>query len=86
MAEMTQTYEQELLQVVKDLDRDQQKQVLNFARGLRRPPGTPGKLAIQYAKEIDFPKEDLAEIENAINEAFKDKALKVFPDVNIDEQ
>jgi hypothetical protein len=62
------TYEQELLDHVRKLGVDKQRRVLEFVKGLERPPGIPGWLAIQFADEIDFPPEDLAQIKTALED------------------
>lgn len=63
------TLEQEIMDVVRKLNIEQQRTVLEQVRRLVRPKGTSGKLAIQYAREIGFTSEDLAEMEQAIDEA-----------------
>lgn len=60
------SYEQEILEQIRDMNEEQQKEVLAFARGLKRPKGLSGKEAIRLAEEINFPKEDLEEIAKAI--------------------
>ncbi|MBI5670749.1 MAG: hypothetical protein HZC41_22375 [Chloroflexi bacterium] len=65
MADMT--LEQEILEVVRKMTPGQQRKLLEQARTIR-PQGTPGKLAVQYAREIGFEKQDLAEMAEAIEE------------------
>jgi hypothetical protein len=67
-AMVDQTYEQEILDHVRKLSADKQRRVLEFVKGLEKLPGIPGWLAIQYADEIDFPLEDLAEIKEALKD------------------
>jgi hypothetical protein len=62
------SYEQEILEQIRDMNEEQQKEVLAFVRSLRRPKGISGLEAIRIADEINFPKEDLAEIAEAIQE------------------
>lgn len=62
------TLEQEIMQVVHQMTAAQQRELLEHARRLKRPKGTPGKLAVQYARELAFDPEDLAEMEKAIEE------------------
>ena len=63
--------EREIVEVVHQMTPEMQQEVLAYLRKLARPKGTPGKLAVQYAREIGFAKEDLAEMESAINELHK---------------
>jgi len=61
------TYEQELLQKVDQLSAEQKRQVLAFVDGLSTEiRGTPGKLAVQIAREIGFSHEDLEQMQQAI--------------------
>lgn len=78
------TLEQEILEAVQKLDTDMQRHILEIVRGLTRPKGTPGYLAVQYAREIGFSHEDLDEMEKAINTA-KEEAVDDFPEVHFDE-
>ena len=61
-------------QIIHELDRltlDQQQKLLQIVQQFRSsslPPGTPGKLLIQLASEINFPHDDLMEIMQAIEE------------------
>lgn len=77
-------YEQEILDYLNKLSEKQQREVLEYVRKMViRPPGTPGKLAIQYAREINFDSDDLNEMERAIQEEFQ--RVDEFPSVNLDE-
>jgi len=62
------SYEREILEQIRDMSEEQQKEVLAFARGLKRPKGISGLEAIRIVEEINFPKEDLAEIAEAIKD------------------
>lgn len=62
------TYEQEILDHVRKLNKAQQQRVLAFVKALERPEGEPGWLAVQHAEEINFPAEDLAEIKAALQD------------------
>jgi hypothetical protein len=62
------TIEQEIIEAVHKLTEEQKRELLEHARRLTRPKGTPGKLAVQYARELNFAPEDLAEMEKAIEE------------------
>jgi hypothetical protein len=75
--------EKEIMEVVHQMTEEQQRELLKQAHRLKRPKGTPGKLAIQYARELAFNSEDLAEMEQAINEAFEKPAG--FTEVELDE-
>lgn len=63
------SYEQAILEQVRQLTEEQQRQVLAFTRTLNRPKGISGKEAIRIAREINFPKEDLEEMAAAIAQA-----------------
>lgn len=62
--------EERLIQTFRQLDGDQQQRVVDFASQLQTPlpPGTPGEALAALAREIDFPRDDLAEIVAAIEE------------------
>lgn len=60
--------EQELLEQFKKLDTVQQQQVLDFVHQLSQPKGEPFRDMFQHAREIAFPKEDLAEIKRLVAE------------------
>ena len=60
--------EQELLEQFKKLDRNKQKQVLDFVHQLTHPKGELGRDFIARTSQIHFPKEDLAEIAQYIEE------------------
>jgi len=61
---------EQLLQEFDKLPPDKQKRVIDFTRQLSSTlsPGIPGEVLIERAREINFPPEDLMEIERAINE------------------
>jgi len=77
------SYEEEIVSEIHDLKPEQQRDVLRYIRTLKRPKGTPGKLAVQIAREIGFTPEALEEMERAINEL--DEYLDEPPEVNLDE-
>jgi hypothetical protein len=83
MAEIS--YEREILDALHKLNADQQRRVLEFAQGLTYPQGISGKQAVQYAREINFPPEDLLEMEKAIEEAFEQVEDEEINEVNLDE-
>ncbi|MBI5668826.1 MAG: hypothetical protein HZC41_12540 [Chloroflexi bacterium] len=59
-----------LLNTFDQLPPDKQQQVVEFARKLtsKLPPGTPGKVLIELAKELNFDSQDLAEMLAAIED------------------
>lgn len=70
---------EQLLHQIDNLTPEQQKQVLDYTLQLQQsklPPGTPGRVLVERARKINFPKEDLAEIAEAI---------KDFEKINLDE-
>ena len=75
--------EQEIIEVVHRMTEDQQRELLEHARRMARPKGTPGKLAVQYARELNFSPDDLAEMEKAIEEWCE--RIDNSPAVNFDE-
>lgn len=77
------SFEDEIVSEIHDLKPEQQREVLQYIRTLKRPKGTPGKVAVQIAREIGFSHEDLAEMEGAIKEL--DAYLDEPPEVNLDE-
>jgi hypothetical protein len=77
------SYADEILDEVSRLSPEKQKRVLDFARGLTRPKGISGKEAIRIAREINISSEDLAEMEQAIEEWCE--RIDDWPDVNFDE-
>lgn len=81
MAEIS--YTKQILEVVENLDAEKQREVLDFARGLKRPQGITGKEAIRIARELNFPKEDLEEMMRAIEEEFE--RIDDFPEIDLDE-
>jgi hypothetical protein len=78
------TVEQEIVEVIHKMSPEMQRKALEYLRNLSGlPEGTPGYLAVQYAREIGFPKEDLDEMEQAIEEWCE--RVDDFPEVNFDE-
>lgn len=63
---MSQTIKEQLLEQVDRLDDSGQKRVLDFARRLAVPPGTPGRDLLHFAGSID--PTDLEAISRAIEE------------------
>lgn len=78
------TYEQEIVRVLHDLDDEALRDVLGYVRTRKnRPPAEPGWKAVQHVTTIAFPKQDLEEMERAIEEACEE--VEDFPEVNLDE-
>jgi hypothetical protein len=77
------SYEQEILEQIRDMNEAQQKEVLAFARGLKRPTGESGKQFIERTKDIHIDPEDLALMKAAIEEWCE--RADDFPEVNFDE-
>jgi outer membrane protein assembly factor BamD (BamD/ComL family) len=79
------TLEQEIVEVVHKLTPEMQRKALEYLKNLSSAPrGTPGYLAIQYAREIGFAREDLAQMEAAVNEM--KQQIDDFPEVEFDER
>lgn len=77
------SYEDEILEQIRRLDLEGQRRVLEFARSLGRPKGEPGWRIVQHAREINFPKDDLAEIQQAIEDFCEQ--VEDFPEIDFDE-
>ena len=60
--------EQELLEQIRKLDTEQQKQVLDFVRQLNRPQGELGKDFLERTSKIHISKEDLEEMKRVAEE------------------
>jgi len=65
------TLTQQIIEQLNRLTPDQQQKILNYARGLGRPRGTPGKEFIERTKDIHIDPEDLRLMEQAIEEEFE---------------
>ena len=63
---MPKTIKDEIIEQVERLEVPQQRKVLDFARGLRTPAGTPGRELLRFAGSID--PSDLETISQAIQE------------------
>lgn len=77
--------EQEIITEVHKLSHEQQRQVLQYVQLLtasHRPKGEPGWKMVQAAREINFPKEDLEEMAQAIEEWCE--RVDDFPEVDLD--
>jgi hypothetical protein len=64
--------EHDLLEKWRKLEPNDQQIVIDLMRRLSRPIGEPGDRLLQHAREINFPKEDLAEMAAAIAELEND--------------
>jgi hypothetical protein len=60
----------QIMELLAALSLEEQKQLLHFGKALQNkmPPGIPGEVLIKHAREINFPKEDLDEMIQAIEE------------------
>jgi hypothetical protein len=77
------TLEQEILDVVRRLDSDRQREALAYPRDLEQLKGEPGWQIIEHAREIAFPVEDLREMAEAIEDWCE--RIDDAPEVNFDE-
>jgi hypothetical protein len=68
--ETTVTVKDEIVEALDSLSLEELKAVLAFTRRVatKTLPGIPGEVLIARTREINFPPEDLAEIERAIEE------------------
>lgn len=81
MTDATITLEQELLDQVRKLDRNQQRRVVAYARALHtRPKGQSGAEFLERTKNIHIDADDLKRMEQAIEEAFEQ--ISDLPEVN----
>jgi hypothetical protein len=64
------TLRDQLLNEFDKLTPEKQERVLNFTKSLSStlPPGIPGEVLLQRAREINFDPNDLAEMQRAIEE------------------
>jgi hypothetical protein len=62
------TLADEIFDVVKHLNTEDQRLVLSLVKRLLRPPGETGAALKERARKINFPKEDLAEIAEALKD------------------
>lgn len=67
--------------MMRQLDDEQQRRVLEFAQHMIKPIGISRKLAIQYAREINFDSQDLLDMKDIIEEACEQ--IEDFPQVNL---
>jgi hypothetical protein len=74
--------EQEIITALHKLNDDQQMQVLRVIQGLLLPRGTSGAASVQIARELAFPKDDLAAMQAAI-EAWCER-VDDYPEVDLD--
>ena len=66
--------EQEILEVVRQLNEDQQRKALEYVRSLKRPAGVSGRSLLKHAGSI--PSDDIEQMKEAI---------KDLEQVNLDE-
>jgi hypothetical protein len=78
------TLEQEVLDELRRMSPSKQREALEAVRRINiHPEGEPGWKIIQHARAINFPLEDLEEMERAIEEACEE--IEDDPEVNFDE-
>jgi hypothetical protein len=83
MTDMTITFEQELLEAARQLDKEGQRRILAYARALRtRPKGLSGQEFLERTKDIHIDPDDLRRMEQAIEEAFEQ--VSNLPEVRFD--
>lgn len=63
-------FERELIDVLRRLSASQRQDVLSYAQQLRRqkPVGVPGRVLVERIKALNWPKEDIAETKQAIED------------------
>jgi hypothetical protein len=62
-------FEQELMDIIHRLSASQQKDVLNYARSMHgKPVGIPGAILVERVKALNWPKEDIEEMKQAIED------------------
>jgi len=62
------TLEQEILEVVRRLNTQQQREALEYLRDLEQPKGEPGWLFIERTRDIHIEPDDLKAMADAIEE------------------
>ncbi|MBZ0281628.1 MAG: hypothetical protein K8L97_12885 [Anaerolineae bacterium] len=77
------TLEQEIMDVVRKLNIEEQRTVLEQARRLAEPKGEPGWLFLERTQNIHIAADDLKLMEQAIEEAFE--KIDDLPEVKFDE-
>jgi mRNA-degrading endonuclease RelE of RelBE toxin-antitoxin system len=75
-------YEEEVLKILKTLDDSEKKQVLDYLRVISKPQGESGKKLIEDIRKLNFDKESLREMQEAIDEACE--VIEDFRDINLD--
>jgi hypothetical protein len=65
---ITGSIREEIIQQLDRLSPEQQRQVLDFARGLARPRGESGREFIEKTRHIQISPEDLQAMQDAIEE------------------
>lgn len=76
------TYEQEIMQTIKQLTPDDQRRVLDYARGLVIPEGESGARLVEHVRTLGFSSEDVADMQQAIVDHRNEN--RVFPEVDLD--
>lgn len=77
-------YEEEILKIMKTLDDNTKKKVLNFVKTVsNHPQGELGQNLVKRSRELNFDQESLREMEAAIEEACE--VIEDFKDINLDD-
>lgn len=77
-------YEEEVLKILKSLDKTRKQRVLDFAKEVAKPPqGEPGASLVKRSSELNFDADSLREMEEAIEEAFN--VIHEPKDINLDD-
>lgn len=75
-------HEESLIALTRQLDDEAFRRLLTYARALKsRPPGISGEEAIRIAQEINWDKDDLAEVAAAIKAS---RQIDPDPEVHFD--
>lgn len=74
-------YEEQLLSIVRGLSDAQKQRVLEYAQVVSRPEGERGSDIIEHAKKLNFDKQFLQEMKEAIEEECE--TVEPFKDVSL---
>ena len=63
-------FERELIEAIRKLSASQRRDVLSYARQLRRekPVGIPGRVLVERIEALNWPREDLEEMKRALED------------------
>lgn len=74
-------FEDDLVRIMRNLNDEQQRRVLEFEQNMINPIGISGKLAIQHAREIHFDAQDLLDMKQVIEDACEQ--IEDFPQIDL---